>query len=120
MASNAARQLTQPTPIITPNQTPTPQTQIKRVPFSAFEKTLITTGALAVFLMMVMVVTTSLTITKQQQSLQDLQTKVAKVKQSNTSDQQEIASLTSQSNLETVAQKYGLSDANSSVRNVNR
>ena len=65
MASNAARKLNQPTPQLTPrpNQ-PTPQVKShqQRLPFSAFEKTLMIVGALVVFSMMIMVVTTQLSV----------------------------------------------------------
>ena len=59
-------------------------------------------------------------VVKQQHRLQNLQTQVANVKQQNVSDQQEVTTLTSQARLEQIAQKYGLTDANSSVRNVNK
>ena len=107
MASNAARKLNQPTPQLTPrpNQ-PTPQVKSHqhRLPFSPFEKILMIFGALIAFSMMIMVVTTQLSVVKQQ----------------NVSDQQEVTTLTSQARLEQIAQKYGLTDANSSVRNVNK
>lgn len=123
MASNVARKLNQPTPQLTPrpNQ-PTPQVKShqQRLPFSAFEKTLMIVGALVVFSMMIMVVTTQLSVVNQQHRLQNLQTQVANVKQQNVSDQQEVTTLTSQSRLDQIAQKYGLTDANSSVRNVNK
>ena len=114
MASNAARKLNQPTPQLTPrpNQ-PTPQVKSHqhRLPFSPFEKILMIFGALVAFSMMIMVVTTQLSVVKQQHRLQNLQ---------NVSDQQEVTTLTSQARLEQIAQKYGLTDANSSVRNVNK
>ena len=123
MASNAARKLNQPTPQLTPrpNQ-PTPQVKShqQRLPFSAFEKTLMIVGALVVFSMMIMVVTTQLSVVNQQHRLQNLQTQVANVKQQNVSDQQEVTTLTSQSRLDQIAHKYGLPDANASVRNVNK
>ena len=123
MASNAARKLNQPTPQLTPrpNQ-PTPQVKShqQRLPFSAFEKTLMIVGALVVFSMMIMVVTTQLSVVNQQHRLQNLQTQVANVKQQNDSDQQEVTTLTSQSRLDQKKKKYGLTDANSSVRNVNK
>ena len=123
MASHAARKLNQPTPQLTPrpNQ-PSPQVKShqQRLPFSAFEKTLMIVGALVVFSMMIMVVTTQLSVVNQQHRLQNLQTQVANVKQQNVSDQQEVTTLTSQSRLDQIAQKYGLTDANPSVRNVNK
>ena len=123
MASNAARKLNQPTPQLTPrpNQ-PTPQVKSHqhRLPFSPFEKILMIFGALIAFSMMIMVVTTQLSVVKQQHRRQNLQTQVANVKQQNVSDQQEVTTLTSQARLEQIAQKYGLTDANSSVRNVNK
>lgn len=120
MASNAARKLNQPTPQLTPrpNQ-PTPQVKSHQH-LSPFEKILMIFGALIAFSMMIMVVTTQLSVVKQQHRLQNLQTQVANVKQQNVSDQQEVTTLTSQARLEQIAQKYGLTDANSSVRNVNK
>ena len=57
---------------------------------------------------------------RQPQHLQDVQTQISKAKSSNTSSQQEIAELTSQSHLKSAAHKYGLTDKNSNVRNVNK
>ena len=63
---------------------------------------------------------TKISINNQQRRLQDTQTQITKAKSSNTSLQQEIAELTTQSHLKSAAHKYGLSDKNSNVRNVNK
>lgn len=125
MASNAAKKINQPQ--LTPrSSTSTPQSNIQpqphkqRLPFSPFEKMLMAVCALVIFIMMASVVKTQLTVSQQQQNLQNLQSKVSKVKQENTNDQQKIENLTSQSRLSQLAEQYGFTDANSSVRNVNR
>ncbi len=69
---------------------------------------------------MITLLSTKVAINNQQRHLQDVQTQISKAKNSNISSQQEIAELTSQSHLKSAAQKYGLTDKNSNVRNVNK
>lgn len=117
MVSNAARkyeeterstQVTQPVPVNRP------------VHWSRFERLLMVVGSAVTLLLIITLLSTKIAINTRQHDLQDLQAKVAQVKNSNASDQQEIAELTSQSNLKNIAKKYGLSDKNSNVRNVNK
>ena len=70
--------------------------------------------------MVVSLISAKIALNNHQHTLQQVQNQIAKVNSSNTSIQQEIAEATSQANLQKVAKKYGLTDANSSVRNVNR
>ena len=58
--------------------------------------------------------------TSRQQVLQTIQQKITTQTSQNTSQQQEIGELTSQSHLKKMAAKYGLTDTSASVRNVNK
>lgn len=117
MVSNAARkyeeakrptQVTRSVPVNRP------------VRWSRFERLLMVVGGAITLLLIIALLSTKIAINTRQRNLQDLQAKVTQVKNSNASDQQEIADLTSQSNLKNIAKKYGLSDKNSNVRNVNK
>lgn len=122
MDANTARELAAPVPQPTPSVEPqqSPHQAPSRVPVSKFE-ILLTSVCIAILgWMVVSLVTTKINLTNQQQTLQTVQKKVASVNSSNTSIHQEIAEITSQSNLKKVAKKYGLTDANTSVRNVNK
>lgn len=66
------------------------------------------------------VVTMKIAVTNANHQLQDVQARVTTVSNDNASERQEIAELTSESHLNQAAKKYGLSDANTSVRNVNK
>ncbi len=118
MDANTARQLA-------PRQEPKVETHVQptpvsaKVPVSKFEILLCLVASLVLGWMVVNLISAKITLNAKQEQLQAVQTKVSSVNSSNTSIQQEIAELTSQSHLKKVAQKYGLTDANSSVRNVN-
>ena len=122
MASNAARQLTSPTPskIPAPQPTPSPAAKPGRVPFSNFDKLTIVLAGAMVIGMTIALVTTKIQTTSRQQVLQTIQQKITTQTSQNTSQQQEIGELTSQSHLKKMAAKYGLTDTSASVRNVNK
>ena len=123
MVSNAARQLAGEQQ---PQQAPRKKTyqQLKISPssvrWSKFERSLVAVGSLITLCLMISLLSTKISINNQQRRLQDTQTQITKAKSSNTSLQQEIAELTTQSHLKSAAHKYGLSDKNSNVRNVNK
>lgn len=70
--------------------------------------------------MTITLVTTKIQTTSRQQVLQTIQQKITTQTSQNTSQQQEIGELTSQSYLKKMAAKYGLTDTSASVRNVNK
>lgn len=117
MVSNAARKFEK-------KEEPRQSTQVmpanQPVRWSRFERLLMVVGSAVTLLLVISLLSTKVTINSRQHQLQDLQSKITQVKNSNSSDQQEIAELTSQSNLKKAAHKYGLSDKNSNVRNVNK
>ncbi|MBB1095245.1 cell division protein FtsL [Limosilactobacillus agrestis] len=123
MVSNAARQLVgeqQPQQAPRKKTYQQPQTSPNPVRWSKFERFLVAVGSLVTLCLMISLLSTKISINNQQRHLQDTQTQIAKAKSSNTSLQQEIAELTTQSHLKSAAHKYGLSDKNSNVRNVNK
>lgn len=123
MASNAARQLAgQEQPLQAPKKKVYQQPQLSPSPvrWSKFERLLVVVGSLITLGLTLTLVTTKISINNQQRHLQDVQAQISKAKNNNTSLQQEIAELTSQSHLKSAAHKYGLTDKNSNVRNVNK
>lgn len=123
MVSNAARQLNgeqQPQQAAEKKV----QRQVKfaasPVGWSKFERLLVAVGSLITLVLMISLLSTKVAINNQQRHLQDVQAQISKAKSSNISSQQEIAELTSQSHLKSAAHKYGLTDKNSNVRNVNK
>lgn len=66
------------------------------------------------------VVTMKIGVTNANHRLQDVQARVSRVSNDNASQRQEIAELTSEEHLNQAAKKYGFSDTNTSVRNVNK
>ena len=118
MVSNAARNYEEEQVPVTPIDQPQPGVQPVR--WSRFERLLMVVGSAVTLLLIIALLSTKISINTRQHNLQDLQSKVAQVKNNNASDRQEIADLTSQGNLKKIAQKYGLSDKNSNVRNVNK
>lgn len=70
--------------------------------------------------MMGAVVSMKIAVTNANHHLQDVQARVSRVSNENASERQEIAELTSESHLNQAAKKYGFSDTNTSVRNVNK
>lgn len=119
MVSNAARKYEQQSeeqtasvPHRVPSQQPTRWTR--------FERGLMAIGGVISLLLVITLLSTKIAINNRQHDLQDLQAQVTRVKNSNSSDRQEIADLTSQASLKRAAQKYGLSDKNSNVRNINK
>lgn len=117
MVSNAARKYEE-TEVQVPTTQTTPVNQPVR--WTRFERLLMVVGSAVTLLLIITLLSTKISINNRQHDLQDLQAKVSRVKSNNASDQQEISDLTSQSSLKKVAQKYGLSDKNSNVRNVNK
>ncbi|WP_283587932.1 septum formation initiator family protein [Limosilactobacillus viscerum] len=117
MGSNAARKYEE-------EETPKRATQVtpanQPVRWNRFERLLMVVGSAITLLLIITLLSTKISINTRQHDLQDLQAKITQVKNNNASDQQEIAELTSQSNLKRAAHKYGLTDKNSNVRNVNR
>lgn len=123
MVSNAARQLAgeqQPQQAPRKKTYQQPKTSPSPVRWSKFERSLVVVGSLITLCLMISLLSTKISINNQQRRLQDTQTQITKAKSSNTSLQQEIAELTTQSHLKSAAHKYGLSDKNSNVRNVNK
>ena len=123
MVSNAARQLAgEQQPQQAPRKKTYQQPKISPSPvrWSKFERALVAVGSLITLCLMISLLSTKISINNQQRRLQDTQTQITKAKSSNTSLQQEIAELTTQSHLKSAAHKYGLSDKNSNVRNVNK
>lgn len=120
MDANTARELRQVEPAPQQEQQPNLHPVQRKVPASKFEVLLGIVCTAIVAWMVVSVISLKITLTNHQQQLQQVQTKIIKINGSNTSIQQEIAEVTSQSNLQRIAHKYGLTDANSSVRNVNK
>ena len=123
MVSNAARQLAgEQQPQEAPRKKTYQQPKISPSPvrWSKFERSLVAVGSLITLCLMISLLSTKISINNQQRRLQDTQTQITKAKSSNTSLQQEIAELTTQSHLKSAAHKYGLSDKNSNVRNVNK
>lgn len=97
-----------------------PQVDSQPVRWSRFERLMLVVGSAVTLLLIITLLSTKVSINNRQHELQDLQSRVARVKNNNASDRQEIADLTSQGSLKKIAQKYGLSDKNSNVRNVNK
>lgn len=92
----------------------------KPVAFSKFEYLLTTCCALVICAMMVTLVSSKISVNNSQRHLQDVQSKISQVNNSNISQQQEIGDATSQSSLQKIANKYNLKDSNTNVRNVNK
>ncbi|WP_367341883.1 cell division protein FtsL [Limosilactobacillus sp.] len=84
------------------------------------ERRLLAVCGAIVMAMMICLVTTKIEVTSANHQLQNVQAKVSKVSNSNANERQLIAQLTSESNLNRAAKKYGFTDANTSVRNVNK
>ncbi len=118
MVSNAGEQQPQQAPRKKTYQQP--KISPSPVRWSKFERSLVAVGSLITLCLMISLLSTKISINNQQRRLQDTQTQITKAKSSNTSLQQEIAELTTQSHLKSAAHKYGLSDKNSNVRNVNK
>ncbi|BAP85920.1 cell division protein FtsL [Paucilactobacillus hokkaidonensis JCM 18461] len=129
MAQNAAEQLTveqtnEAAQIAQPKQqpihTPVPTTLPNKITWSKFEKVLVSGCSLVLTCMMIMLVATKISVTNTQHQLQNVNANITKVGSSNTSTRQVINELTSQSHLEKVAQKNGLTISNTDIRNVNK
>lgn len=118
--TNAARQLTQTQPRREVQPKTTSKTEFKPVAISKFEYLLTTCCALVICVMMITLVSAKISVNNSQRHLQNIQTKISQVNNSNISQQQEIGDATSQSNLQKVADKYKLKDSNTNVRNVNK
>lgn len=119
MGSNTAQKLTNER---SESEQPRHQPQVanQQVPWSLFERLLVSVCSIVTLFLVITLLSTKVSINNQQHHLQDIQTKISKLSNANTSSQQEIAELTSQEHLKAAAQKYGLSDKNSNVRNINK
>lgn len=117
MVSNAARKY-ESQQVKQVRQTPLVRQQPKG--WNRLERALMVVGGAISLLLIITLLSTKISINNRQHDLQDLQARVSRVKNSNSSDRQEIAALTSQASLKRAAHKYGLSDKNSNVRNINR
>lgn len=118
MGPSTAQNLNQEQP--TPEQPQQLPRQETKVHWSLFERLLVVVGGVVTLLLTVSLLSTKNTINNRQHHLQNLQTQISKAKSNNTSLQQEIDDLTSQANLKAAARKYGLSDKNSNVRNIDK
>lgn len=116
--TNVARKLTEPQQIEA--QQSQPEVQFRPVAISKFETLLTICCALVICTMMITLISAKISVNNSQRHLQNVQTKISQVNNSNISQQQEIGEITSQSNLQKVAEKYNLKDSNTNVRNVNQ
>ncbi len=92
----------------------------RRLPFSKFEKCLLTVGGVVLIGMMLMLVSATNGVSTAQQHLQDVNTQITSLENKNTSDRQTINELMNRSRLEKVAKQNGMTLSNSKVRNVNK
>lgn len=123
MVSNAAKKISKEYPEASDPRRQAHQQlgpAVRTVSWSKFERSLVTVCSVITLCMMISLLSTKNTMNARQHQLQDLQSQIAQVKNDNTSQQQAIAELTSQSQLKSAAKKYGLADHNSNVRNVNQ
>ncbi len=93
---------------------------VAKVTWSPFERSLVLVGSIVTLFLVITLLSTKVTMNSRQHHLQDLQNQITRVKNSNTSAHQEIAELTSQTNLKAAAHKYGLTDKISNVRNIDK
>lgn len=119
VVSNTARELSNEQEAPQPAKQARP-VNVTKVAWSPFERSLMVFGSIVTLFLVITLLSTKVTMNSRQHRLQDLQSQITRVKSSNTSTHQEIAELTSQSNLKAAARKYGLSDKISNVRNVNK
>ncbi|WP_057879415.1 MULTISPECIES: cell division protein FtsL [Levilactobacillus] len=101
-----------------PVSDPTPSG--KRLPFSKFEKCLMTVCGLVLALLMVSVVSTKIAMSNTVHDLQSINNSVTTYQNRNTNAQQEINELQSRSRLDKIAKKQGLTLENDRIRNVNK
>ncbi len=116
--TNVAKKLTETQPFQQPQRAAQPQYQ--PVAISKFEYLLTGCCALVICAMMISLISAKISVNNSQRHLQNIQTQISKVNNSNISQQQEIGDLASQSNLQKIAAKYNLNDSNTNVRNVNK
>ncbi|WP_289576672.1 cell division protein FtsL [Limosilactobacillus pontis] len=119
VVSNTARELSNEQEAPQRVQQPRP-VSVSKVAWSPFERSLMIVGSIVTLFLIITLLSTKVTMNSRQHRLQDLQNQITRVKNANTSTHQEIAELTSQSNLKAAAHKYGLSDKISNVRNINK
>ncbi|MCT4410445.1 cell division protein FtsL [Leuconostoc pseudomesenteroides] len=84
------------------------------------ERGLVIFVAAVVLSLMVGAVFTSMQITKATNSTTAIETKISNTKQNNDDLQNKIQDVTSKSNLDKVAKKYGMTLSDDSVRNINQ
>ncbi|MDI6667158.1 cell division protein FtsL [Leuconostoc falkenbergense] len=84
------------------------------------ERGLVIFVAAVVLSLMVGAVFTSMQITKATNSTTAIETKISNTKQNNDDLQTKIQDVTSKSNLDKVAKKYGMTLSDDSVRNINQ
>ena len=119
VVSNTARELSNEQEAPQPAKQPRP-VSVSKVAWSPFERSLMFVGSIVTLFLVITLLSTKVTMNSRQHRLQDLQNQITRVNNANTSTHQEIAELTSQSNLKAAAHKYGLSVKISNVRNVNK
>lgn len=122
MASNAARKYVEQQAQPEQYQARTKQQAFNHphVAFSTFERCLIGACTVIVTIMMVSVVSTKNAVSRQTHVLQSTQQQLSAAKTRGNSDQQAINELTSEEAMTKAAKKYGLQNANTNVRNVNK
>ena len=123
MASNTARQLVTPEPILEPQptiHTTTVERPKTRVALSVIEKLAITLIGIAFFGMLVSLLTTKIAVVNAQRDLQSTTQKMVQVHAKNSDLKQEIGEMTSSDRLNAFAQKKGLTLNENNIRNVSK
>lgn len=123
--SNAAskwepKQAPQKLPIHKKRQQPAALPKKNRVPFSKAEVLSIVIGNLILLVMTIAVVSSKISFTKAQYSLQSINQEIAVIHNRNVNTKQEISTLSSRDRLLNLAKKYGLSMNDSNIRNVSK
>ncbi|WP_295730165.1 cell division protein FtsL [uncultured Limosilactobacillus sp.] len=116
--TNVAKKLTETQSVERPQQSV--HTLRQPVAISKFEYLLTGCCTLVICAMMISLVSAKISVNNAQRHLQNIQSQISKVNNSNISQQQEIGDLTSQDSLQKIAAKYHLNDSNTNVRNVNK
>lgn len=119
MNTNVAKKLREPEQS-RPDKYTEEEPNFQPVQLSKFEYTLISCCTAVLCIMMISLISAKISVNNSQRHLQNIQTKISQVNNSNISQQQEIGDLTSQSNLKKIAKKYNLKDSSTNVRNVNQ
>lgn len=91
-----------------------------RIPFSKAEILSIVMGNLILLVMTIAVISSQISFTKAQYSLQNINQEIAVIHNRNVNTKQEISTLSSRDRLLDLAKKYGLSMNDSNIRNVSK